>query len=86
MLLMQLGAYVAVAVVVLVVRLGNIRAAPKWTKPRDEQHTLKECGLIGFRIFTSNSIAGVGMLLGAQALMEFSNLSILAMLPVRIMS
>ncbi len=85
MLLMQLSAYVTVAVVVLVVKLSNIRAPPKRKKTREEQYTLKEFGLIGFRILTSNSITGVGMLLGAQALMEFSNLPILAMLPVRTM-
>ncbi|OWP05282.1 hypothetical protein B2J93_8024 [Marssonina coronariae] len=78
-LLIQLGAYAMVAVTLLLVQLGKLR-----TKfPRaEESRSWFETFLIGFRILLSSSIASLGMLCGARALLHCPNLPVLAMLPI----
>ncbi|KAK2623803.1 hypothetical protein QTJ16_006984 [Diplocarpon rosae] len=78
-LLIQLGAYSTVAVTLLLAQLRKL-----WTKPPKikEGNSRFETLLIGFRILLSSSIASLGMLCGAQALLRCPNLPVLAMLPI----
>jgi hypothetical protein len=74
-----LATYLIVGITVLLVRLINFRRAKR--KP-EEQYKLWELFIIGSRTFASSGVAGVAMLSGAKALMLYSNLPVLAMLPV----
>lgn len=80
-LLLQLGAYAAVAVTVLLIQLGKLRTKPKKEDVK-ERYSWFEFFLIGFRTLLSSSIASVAALCGAQALLHCPNLPVLAMLPV----
>ena len=79
--LVQLAAYIIVAVTVLLVRLKNFRRAKR--KP-EEQYNWWELFVMGLRIIVSSCFAGPATLYGVKALMLYSNLPVLAMLPVRI--
>jgi len=80
--LIQLAAYLIVAIVVLLVRLRNFRHAKR--KSEDGAYTLWEWFVMGCRTLSSSVFAGAAMLCGAKALMLFENLPVLAMMPVRI--
>jgi amino acid transporter len=80
--LVQLAAYIIVAITVLLVRLiKNFRRAKR--KP-EEQYNWWEWFVMGLRIIVSSCFAGPATLYGVKALMLYSNLPVLAMLPVRI--
>lgn len=80
MLQIQLGAYIsAVAIVILMKVLGSFRT-PK--KRREERYKIWEYLWMGFRVLLSSSIASLAMLCGAEALLHFPSLPLLAMLPV----
>lgn len=75
----QIGAYLSVAVIVLLVRLRNCNT-PR--RKGDQSYKVWEYIFMTFRVLLSSCIASVAMLCGAEALLHFPSLPLLAMLPV----
>jgi amino acid transporter len=74
-----LVAYIIVAVTALLVRLKDFRRAKR--KP-EEQFKWWELFVMGLRIIVSSCFTGPATLCAVKALMLYSNLPVLAMLPV----
>ena len=79
--LVQLAAYIIVTITVLLVRLKNF---PRAKRKPEEQYSWWEWFVMGLRIIVSSCFAGPATLYGVKALMLYSNVPVLAMLPVLI--
>ena len=79
--LLQLAAYIIVAITVLLVRAKDFRGA---RRKEDEKYTWGETFIFLARTLVSSAFAGPATLCAVKALMLYDNLPVLAMLPVRI--
>jgi len=76
--LVQLAAYIIVAITVLLARAKNFRPARR----KEETYSWGETFIFMARTIVSSAFAGPATLCAVKALMLFSNLPVLAMLPV----
>jgi hypothetical protein len=82
-LLLQITAYSAVAVVLLLIKLKNFRKPKRKSEgDEEERYSIGKKFVVGSRICVSAGLSATGMLFGAKALMLYDNLAVLAMLPV----
>lgn len=80
MLLLQLTAYSVVAITVIVLKIKNCGKAKR--KDGGGKLSWFETFGLGCRVMVSSTFSGAATLCGAKALHLYSNLPVLAMLPV----
>jgi hypothetical protein len=78
----QLCAYIIVTAALLLFKVESFRSSRGKEKAVVEKYTWFEFLFMGFRTLVSSSIAGFAILCGAEAVLHFENLPVLAMLPV----
>lgn len=80
MFLIQLVAYVVVAITVVVLRVRSFRRGKR--KGEEESYLVWERAVVATRMLLSSYILGFAALCGVKALMLYSSLPVIAMLPV----